>query len=271
MIDASNSASVLSASLSTSQSKLLTALEELGSGSSINSAADNPAGAAQAESYSVQLSADAQAISNIQNSFSLLDTAGSALGQIAQGLQDMRTLSVQAGDAALNASDRQAIQAQIGQIGESISQIVSSTQFNGQNLLDGSGGTLSLQVGAKANETQPLSLANTSVASFGLSSLDVTTPSGQSTALASLDNAIQQVSSRSSNIGSLQNSLSSALSNLSANYNNISSAKSLVSDTDYAQVLSAMSQANVQQQASIAAVASYNSTQKNSVLGLLPK
>lgn len=255
--------------LSTSQSRLTTALQALSSGSSINSAADNAAGLAQATSYSVQLSGTAQAMNNTQNGISMLDTAGGALDQINQGLQDIRTLTVQAGNGVLSASDRQIIQSQIGQLTQGIDQIAGNTQFNGQNLLDGSA-SFTLQTGANAGQTQNIQLGNLSSSALGISGLDVTTAAGQATALSSLDNAIQQVSSQSANIGAAQASLNSTLASQSTSYNNLAAAKSRVSDTDYAQTTSSLAQSNVQQQASLHALALYNSTQ-NSILTLLPK
>lgn len=255
--------------LQTSQSKLTTALQALSSGSSINSAADNAAGLAQSVSYSVQLSGTAQSISNAQNGISMLETASGAINQISQGLQDIRTLAVQAGSGALSASDRQVLQSQIGQITQNINQVAGNTQFNGQNLLDGSV-NLTVQTGANAGQTQNIQLGNFSGSALGVSGVDVTTAAGQAAALTSLDSAIQQVNSQSANIGAAQSSLNSVISSQSNAYNNLAAAKSRVSDTDYAQVSSNLAQSNVQQQASLHALALYNSTQ-NSVLALLPK
>lgn len=256
--------------LSTSQSRLTTALQALSSGSSINSAADNAAGLTQSTSYSVQLSSAAQSLNNTQNGLSVLDTASGAVNQINQGLQDIRALTVQAGNGALNASDLQAIQSQIGQITQGINQIAGNTQFNGQNLLDGSVGNLSVQTGVNAGQTQNIQLGNLSGSALGISGIDVTTAAGQAAALSSLDNAIQQVSSQSASIGAAQSSLSSVLSSQSVGYTSLAAAKSRVSDTDYAQATSNSAQANVRQQASLHALALYNSTQ-NSILTLLPK
>jgi flagellin len=255
---------------STTQSKLVTALQALSSGKSINSAADNPAGMAQSTSYSVQLSGLAQAMSNTQNGISLLETANGAVQQINQGLQDIRTLTVQAGNGTLNASDLRAIQSQIGQITQGIDQIVGNTQFNGQNLLGGTFASLNVQIGANAGQTSNIQLGNLASTALGISGLDVTTPASQTVALASVDNAIQQVSSQSASIGSAQSGLNSALANQSNNYNNLAAAKSRGSDTDYAKTSSSLTQANVQQQASLQALALYNSTQNN-LLSLLPK
>ncbi len=259
-----------SAGLANSQNKLLADIQALSTGNSINSAADNPAGQAQSTSYSVQLSGVAQSLNNIQNGISTLDTASGAVDQINQGLQDIRTLTVQAGNGTLNASDLQSIQSQIVQLTQGIDQIAGTTQFNGQNLLDGSAGNLSVQTGINAGETQTVQLGNLSSSALGISGLDVTTAAGQTAALSSLDNAIQQTNIQSANIGAAQSGLSSSLANQNTSYINLAAANSQISNTDYTQVSSNLAQANVQQQASLQALALYNSMQNN-VLSLLPK
>jgi flagellin len=251
-------------SLATAQSNLLTAIQQIGSGNSLNSPADNPAAYAQSVSYSVQLSGAAQSMNNIQNNLSLLDTAGGGLSQVTQNLQDMRTLAVQAGDPALGASDLQAIQNQISQIGQGIDQVAGSTQFNGQNLLDGSF-SQTLQSGA-----QPLSLGNASSGALGVSGLDVTTPAGQTNALAAIDSALQQTNGQQGNIGAAQAGLNADLSNLSNSSLNLAAANSRVSNTDYASASSNLAEANVQQQVALKVQAMYNAQQSN-VLNLLPK
>lgn len=259
MVDSINSAT----SLSTPSSKLLTALQALSSGSRINSAADNPAGMAQSESYSVQLSGNAQAMNNIQDGISLLDTASAAFEQISQGLQDIRALAVQAGNGSLNASDLQAIQGQIGQISQGIDQIASNSQFNGQKLLDGSLASLSLQVGPNAGNAQSLSLGNFSSSSLGTSAVDVTTASGQAQALSKLDVTMQQLNDARANVGALQAGLTSTLANLNTAQGNLAAAKSQISDSNFAQSASDLAQAKVQQQASLHALSVYNATQNN--------
>jgi flagellin len=264
-----NSINYAANSYSTSQGNLLTALEALSSGRSINSAADNPAGYVESTSYSVQLSSTAQSINNIQDSVSMLNTAGGGAGQITQNLQDINTLTVEAGDGALSSSDLQSIQSQIGQLTQNIDQIAGSTQFNGQNLLDGSA-NLTVQTGANGGQTQNVQIGNLSSSALGISNIDVTTPAGQAAALSSVSNALAQVNSQSINIGAATVALDSTLSNQSTTYNNLAAANSQVSDTDYAATSTNLAQANVQSQVALQAMAMYNSMQSN-VLGLLPK
>lgn len=258
-----------SASLATAQTKLQTVLQALGSGNALTSASDNPAGLSQVSSYSVQLSGDAQAINNAQDSINLLDTANGANDQIAQNLQDLRALAVQAGDGALNAGDLKTIQQQYNQLSQGIDDIAGSTQFNGQNLLDGSFSGLTVQAGPNAGDTKSLALAGASSAALGVAGADLSSASGRASALDAIDKAIGQVNDQRINIGSFQAGLTATADNLGTAYVNTASAKSQVSDTDYAKASSALAQSQVQQQASLRAVALYNENQK-SVLSLLP-
>lgn len=252
----------LLSSLDKAQENLTSNLLKLSTARSINSAADDAAGLAQSSSYSVQLSSQAQAMNNAQDSLSLLDTASGALGQVSGGLQQLNTLAVQAGDGALSASDRQALQQQADQITQGLDQIAGNTQFNGRNLLDGSF-SQSLQSGG-----QSLALGSVSSSALGLSGLDLTSADGQSSAIAAIGNALQQVNAQQTTVGAAQSGLSAELSNLGTSYDNLAAANSRISDTDYAKAASDMSQASVQQQVSLKAVALYNQMQK-STLGLL--
>jgi flagellin len=250
-------------SLVTAQTNLLTAMQQMSSGSSINSAADNPAGMAQSVSYSVQLSGTAQMMNNIQNNLSMLDTAGGGLSQVTQNLQDMRSLAVQAGNASLSPSDLQSLQDQFNQLAQGIDQVAGGTQFNGQNLLNGSFNQV-LQAG-----NSQVALGNSSSGALAVSGLDITTSIGQANALAAIDNAIQQTSTQQGSIGAVQAGLSSDLANLGNTYQNLSAANSQVSDTDYAKASTDLAQAKVQQQVALKVQAMYNSMQGN-VLNLLP-
>jgi len=254
---------------STAQSKLLTALDALSSGNSINSAADNPAAYVESSSFNVQLSSTAQAMNNIQSGVDMLNTAGGAADQISQNLQSINTLTVEAGNGALSSSDLQSIQSQIGQLTQGIDQIAGSTQYNGQNLLDGSA-NLTVQTGANAGHTQNVQIGNLSSSALGISNIDVTTPVGQAAALSSVSNALAQVNAQNSNIGSTVNSLNSTLANQNTTYDNLAAANSQVSNTDYAAASTELSQAKVQSQVALQATAMYNSMQSN-VLELLPK
>ena len=253
--------------LNNAQNVQFTTLQRLGSGSRINSAKDDAAGLAIAAAMASQLSGSNQAMRNVNDGLSLTDTAGGALSQISDSLQRMRELTVQAANGTNSASDVQAIQGEISQLAQGIDQIAGSTQFNGQNLLNG---TFSgqVQTGANPGDTQTLSLGNASSQGLGISNIDVTNQASATNALNLLDNAINSIGAQQSTIGASQAALNSTLANLSNTYENIAAAKSRISDTNYAQESSNLAQNNVQAQASLKALSVYNSMQKN-VLDLI--
>ena len=139
--------------LNTSQSSLATSLQRLSSGLRINSAKDDAAGLAIAERFTSQIRGLNQAQRNANDGVSLAQTAEGALASAGDILQRIRELAVQSSNASNSASDRQAMQAEAGQLVSELDRVAQTTSFNGQKLLDGTLGTLTFQIGANANES----------------------------------------------------------------------------------------------------------------------
>jgi flagellin len=139
--------------LTESQSSLNTSLERLSTGLRINSAKDDAAGLAISERFTTQIRGLDQAQRNANDGISFAQTAEGALGTVGDALQRIRELSVQAINDTNSASDRQALNNEVGQLIAEVNRVSSSTQFNGQNILDGSLEDLTFQVGANQNQT----------------------------------------------------------------------------------------------------------------------
>ncbi len=146
------------------------AMEQLSTGFRINSAADDAAGSAIASKMEAQIRSLDVAIRNSNDAVSLTQTAQGALGEIENILQRIRELAVQAGNSTLNSTDRLAIQAEVDSLSAEIDSIASKTNFNNVNLLDGSRGSVSFQVGIHASDVLSLALENTDVSSLGIGS-----------------------------------------------------------------------------------------------------
>jgi flagellin len=145
--------------LTNSQSSLSQALQRLSSGLRINSAADDPAGLAIASRFTTQINGTNQAISNANFAVSEAQTAGGALSTITSNLQSIRTLAVESANGSNSASDRAALDQQVQQQIAEITQIAAQTSFNGVNVLDGSSGVTTYQVGANVGNTISINLA----------------------------------------------------------------------------------------------------------------
>jgi flagellin len=153
--------------LSTSQSALTTSLQRLSSGMRINSAKDDAAGLAISDRMTSQIRGMTQATRNANDGVSLAQTAEGALSTSGDILQRIRELAVQSSNSTNTASDRQALQTEVGQLGSELNRVAQTTQFNGQNLLDGTMGTANFQVGANANQLISASGANFLTNTYG--------------------------------------------------------------------------------------------------------
>ena len=139
--------------LAKSQSKLSTAIERLSSGMKINSAKDDAAGLAISTRFTTQINGLNQAVSNANDGISLAQTTESALNEVTNNMQRIRTLAVQAANATNSDSDRAALDAEVQQRLAEITRISQQTTFNGRHVLDGSFGSAAFQIGANVGET----------------------------------------------------------------------------------------------------------------------
>ena len=153
--------------LTTSQAALTTSLQRLSSGLRINSAKDDAAGLAISDRMTSQINGLNQATRNANDGISLTQTAEGGLATATDLLQRMRTLAVQSANGTNSASDRASLQQEVGQLQQELNRVANSTQFNGQNVLDGSLNNAQFQVGANANQTINFSIASAQASSIG--------------------------------------------------------------------------------------------------------
>ena len=154
--------------LNTSQSALSQAITRLSSGKRINSAADDAAGLAISNRMQTQINGLDQGVSNANDGVSMIQTASSGLAQITTSLQTIRQLAVQASSGSLSSSDQAALQQEVAQQVAEVNRVASQTTYNGKNVLDGSAGNVSFQIGANVGQTISLNLTQSlSAASLG--------------------------------------------------------------------------------------------------------
>ncbi len=266
--------------LSNTNSNMQKSLERLSSGSRINKAADDAAGLAISEKMNAQTRGLAQAQRNAQDGISMIQTAEGALKETHSMLQRMRELSVQASNDTNTEEDRLQIQKELNQLSSQIDDISEQTQFNTKQLLNGnltSGGTdgiQTFQVGANSGETLTLEINDMGAAGSGsltveagaVSSsgavasgdIDVSTQSGASSAITTIDNAIQTVSDERAKLGAVQNRLDHTINNLSATEENLTAANSRIKDVDMAKEMMNLSKQQILSQAGTAMLAQAN-------------
>jgi flagellin len=130
-----NSASL---NLNRNQAALSTAVTRLSSGLRINTAADDPSGLAIAESLQAQVNGFDQGARNVQDATNAAQVAEGALQTTTDILQRIRTLAVEGASDITSTDDRKNLQSEVQQLLLEVNRISQNTNFNGQNLLDGS-------------------------------------------------------------------------------------------------------------------------------------
>jgi flagellin len=173
--------------LNVSQSSLATSLQRLSSGLRINSAKDDAAGLAISERFTSQIRGLNQAVRNANDGISLAQTAEGGLSTTGDLLQRVRELAVQSANGSNSTSDRASLQGEVLQLTQELNRVANTTQFNGQNVLDGSLTNSQFQVGANANQT--ISVAISSAKATDIGNNRVTTQSGTGIQSATLSTA----------------------------------------------------------------------------------
>ncbi|MBE0467412.1 MAG: flagellin, partial [Candidatus Desulforudis sp.] len=185
-------------------------------------------------------------------------------------LQRMRELAVQAASGTYEDADRVALQAEVTQLIGEIDRITESAEFNKLTLLDGTLSGATIQVGANSGQTIEFSIGNLSAGESGIavSGVDISTATGATNALGTIDTAITAVSDERAALGALQNRLEYTIANLGVTAENLTAAESRVRDVDMAAEMMEFTKFNILNQASIAMLAQAN-MQPQTVLQLL--
>ena len=150
------------------ENKLSTAMQRLSTGLRINSAKDDAAGLAITTRMTAQVRGLNMAIRNANDGISLTQTAEGAIGQVADMLQRMRELAVQASNGTLTASDRAALQTEVAQLKKEVDNIGTKTAFNTIQLLDGSAKKLNLQTGINEGDTMTVGFDSVMTKDIGI-------------------------------------------------------------------------------------------------------
>ena len=159
--------------LTKSSSALETSMQRLSSGMRINSAKDDAAGLQISNRLTSQVNGLGVAQRNANDGISMAQTAEGAMQESTNILQRMRDLALQSANGSNSASDREALQKEVGQLQTELTRIAETTSFGDTQLLNGSFGTKSFQVGANANETIAVGLSSIKAADIGTNKLDL--------------------------------------------------------------------------------------------------
>ena len=235
-------------------------MEKLSSGLRINRAGDDAAGLAISENLKSDIRALDQAARNAADGISLIQTAEGSLDEVSNILLRMKELAEQSLNGTLSNTDRGYLNSEYSALTAEIDRISDGVDFNGVKLLDGSGGSVAIQVGigTSASDSVAVDLSvDLDAAGLGLAAT-VDSASGASTAMGEIDAAIATITSARSDFGAVQNRLESSIRNINMTSENLAAANSRIRDVDIAKETSRLTSYQILQQAGVSMLAQAN-------------
>ena len=258
--------------LNTTQSSLATSVQRLSSGLRINSSMDDPAGLAISQRMGSQVSGMQVAVRNANDAISLSQVADGTLGTVSSMLQQMRDLAVQASNQTNGSGDLANLNTEFTSLASEINRELTSTQFNGLNVLGSNAGTGVYQVGANGGDTISVTTTNmatnSTITAVTTTAATILTNGSASSMIATIDTALATINTERAKYGATEAEFQGVISNLETGVTNQSAAESRIRDADYAQETSNLTRAQILQQAGTAMLAQANALPQ-SVLSLL--
>ena len=282
-------ASLAQAALVKNQRSLDTAMEQLSTGSKINSAADDAAGLAINTRLTSQIMGLNTAVSNANDAINMVNTAEGALVEMENMLQRMRELALQASNGTTDVNDRSYLDSEYKALYAEIDRIADNTEWNGRTILDNSAdgnasGFVEFQVGMDTGQVITVDFGNfTNVSGSGTfadfvsagataGTISATTTSQAqlkaSAAIGSIDTALDAISNQRATLGGVANRLTHSVDNLTNIRTNAEATRSTIIDTDYAASTTELAKAQIIAQAGTAMLAQANQLPQT-VLALL--
>ncbi|ENY71400.1 lateral flagellin LafA [Aeromonas diversa] len=269
-----NYASLVTQNQLNSTNKLLsTAMQRLGTGMRINSAADDAAGLQMATRLQAQSNGQKVGMRNAQDAISMMQTAEGAMDEMSNIVQRMKDLATQSANGTATSADRTAMNAEFGELKKEIDNITSNTTFGGQKLLESGKGfhtAVTFQIGGSANEKLELKTgegvakALGEVVGTGKGTLETNVAAGigdqtkAKDAIGSLDTLLGNIGAARSGFGANINRLEHSVNNLSNMKENTDMAKGRIMDADFAAESTSMTKNQMLMQAGMSVLSNSN-------------
>ncbi len=260
--------------MKTNARAMSTAMEQLSTGTRVNSAKDDAAGLAIGQNMTSQIRGLNQAVRNVNDGINMMQTAEGAMVEQSNMLQRMRELAVQAMNGTYSDVQRSYLDKEFQQLTQQIGAIAKDTMWNDQGLLDGTGGLsgkFTFQAGQGSGQTISVTVGEMTVSGLGLAAGSGVSIGSGGAAAASLDvisEALEKINLQRAEIGAGINRLAYAADNLTNIASNQTQSRSSIMDTDYALATTQLAKTQIIQQAATAMLAQANQ-QPQGVMALL--
>jgi len=251
-----------------------TSMQQLSTGTRVNSAKDDAAGLAIGQNMTSQVRGLNQAVKNANDGISMLQTADGAMATQSDMLQRMRELAVQSSSGTFSDPQRTYLDTEFKALTTQIDKISTETLWNGKAILGGAAGdtngdTFTLQTGQASGNTTTATIKDMGMGGdLAIADATIATQSDAVTAIDTVSAALEVVNKQRADIGAVTNQLTYAADNMTNISSNVSASRSQIMDTDYAQATTQLAKTQIIAQAATAMLAQANQ-QPQSVLALL--
>jgi flagellin len=253
--------------LKTNTRSMNTAMEQLSTGTRINSAKDDAAGLAISQNMTSVIRGLNMAVRNLNDAVNMVQTADGAMIEQTNMLQRMRELAVQASNGTNSPAQATYLNVEFQALATQIGSISSQTTWNGMNLLNATS-TFSYQSGATSGQTISVVVTSMGTGSLGISTASISSSAAAAASIATLDTAMNSINSQRATLGASINQMAYAADNLTNVSANTTASRSVIMDTDYALATTQLAKNQIIQQAATAMLAQANQ-QPSAVMALL--
>jgi flagellin len=257
--------------LDENSARLTQSIQRMSSGIRINKASDDAAGLAISEGLRSDIRTLRQAKRNANDGMSLVQITEGALQEQGNILIRLRELASQSANGTVGSTERASMQLEFSALRDEVDRISSTTEFNGQGLVDGSLASsvsssdhVLIQIGltnhanSRMNLNTAVNLTEMTSTGLDIHNLSLTSADDALVALEVMDTAINTMVASRGKIGAVQNRLATSVSSLSLAIENYTAAESQIRDADMAFEIAELTKNQILVQASTAMVSQAN-------------
>jgi len=261
--------------MKTNARAMSTAMEQLSTGTRVNSAKDDAAGLAIGQNMTSQIRGLNMAVRNLNDGINMMQTAEGAMIEQSNMLQRMRELAVQANNGTYSNTQRSYLSLEYEALASQISKIATETKWNDTSLLVGTSGTVgggtgtfTFQAGQASGQVIYVTITAVTGTALGLDGGGISTAASSGAAIALIGSALEKINVLRAAIGAGINQMEFAADNVTNISSNTTQSRSTIMDTDYALATTQLAKTQIIQQAATAMLAQANQ-QPQQVMTLL--
>jgi flagellin len=255
--------------MKTNARHMSTAMEQLSTGTRVNSAKDDAAGLAIGQNMTTQIRGLNMAVRNLNDGINMMQTAEGAMIEQSNMMQRMRELAVQSMNGTYSSVQRSYLDLEFQALASQINDVSTDTTWNDQVLLNGSVGTFTFQAGNASGDTVSVVIGNMGLSGdLNLDGNDIKDYDAAADSLTAITSALEKINNQRATIGAGINRMEYAADNLTNISSNATQSRSTIMDTDYALATTMLAKTQIIQQAATAMLAQANQ-QPQAVMTLL--